>query len=835
SAGRSGGILLREVAELYTALAAGRPSPRPAGSAGNGGSAGLPELPLQLADYALWQRNLEAGPLFARELAYWREQLAGLPPLDLPSDRPRPAVGSGRGGELPVRFAPEVTAAVAGWARERGATPFMALLAGFAALLHRLSGQDDFAVGSAVANRERQETFPLIGCFVNTLTLRPGLAGDPAGDELLARVRRTTLAAYDHQALPFERLVEELAPERDRARGALVQTLLTYENAPPRLDLPDLTFERVALPTGAAKFDLTLVLQPEGDGLAGTLEYSSDLYCRTTAARLLGHYAELLAGLAAEARRPLSLLPLLSAAERHQLLVEGEARPVHGPPATLGERFDAVAARTPRAVAVCHGLDELNYGELHARAERLARRLTALGVGPEHLVAVCMERSLSTVVAPLAVLLAGAAYLPLDPAYPDERLAFVLADARPSAILTHRALLPRLPTDVPAICLDDPEPPAAETPPVLRRALPENLAYVIYTSGSTGRPKGVQVTHANAVRLFAATRERFAFSASDVWTLFHSFAFDFSVWEMWGALLHGGRLVVVPQAIARSPVELHRLLADEGVTVLNQTPSAFRALARLDETEAGPPLAALRLVVFGGEALDPESLRPWLARYGDRRPRLGNMYGITETTVHVTERPLAKADAGGAVSPIGAPLRDLAVHLLDRAGQPVPLGVPGEIHVGGAGLARGYLGRPELTAERFVPDPWSALPGGRLYRSGDLARRLPDGDLAYLGRGDRQVKVRGHRIELGEIEAALAAEPEVAAAVVLAEGGGEDGVRLTAYVVADASDLAALRDRLRRRLPEPMIPAGWVALAALPLTENGKVDRRALAALAPDG
>ncbi|HET7042061.1 MAG TPA: amino acid adenylation domain-containing protein, partial [Gemmatimonadales bacterium] len=537
------------------------------------------------------------------------------------------------------------------------------------------------------------------------------------------------------------------------------------------------------------------------------------LFDTATAHRLAGHFTNLLGAWIDEPARRLSGLPLLAPAERHQLLVEWSPAPVpDGGRRCLHRRFEAQADRAPGAIALSFEGERLTYAELDARANRIARLLQARGVRPGDRVALRLERSAGMVAALLGVLKAGAAYVPVDPAYPADRAAFTLEDSGAALLLQEEDLA------------------AAEGQEAGRLDVPVDAdfpAYVIYTSGSTGRPKGVIVTHANVDRLFAATEPWFDFNAEDVWTLFHSYAFDFSVWEIWGALLHGGRLVVVPYWVSRSPEAFHELLETERVTVLNQTPSAFRQL--IWASQGKPADLPLRYVIFGGEALEPASLAPWIARYGGR-PRLINMYGITETTVHVTYRVMGEGDLDGG-SRIGAPIPDLAVHLLDPHLQPVPVGVPGEIHVGGAGLALGYLGRPDLTAGRFIPDPFSGPPGARLYRSGDLARRLPDGDLEYLGRADLQVKIRGFRIELGEIEAALAAQPGVREAVVVARSDRSDGsVRLVAYTTGEADDPTALRHALAERLPDYMIPAAFVFLDALPLTGNGKIDRAALPA-----
>ncbi|HYH47349.1 MAG TPA: amino acid adenylation domain-containing protein, partial [Thermoanaerobaculia bacterium] len=852
--GWSVGVLVHEIGAFYSAFAAGAPALEPV----------LPELPIQYADFAVWQRGWLQGEVLETQLGYWRQRLAGAPTFTpLPFDRPRRPLAGVRGRSLGVVLEPALLRELRALCRREGVTVYMVLLAGLAGLLHRmagriagppgrLDGEGDVVVGSPFAGRNRRELEDLIGFFINTLVLRTDLSGGADGDltgtELLARVRESTLGAYAHQDLPFEKLVAELALERDLSHAPLFQVMLALENTPEgELQLPGLTLTFLEQDFTPAKFDLTLNLSETGEQLKGLWLYNAELFDGATVVRLSSYLQTLLAALAGDPAASLAEIALLAPAERHQLQVEGRAARaaiVQADRACLHERFAAVAAERPEEIAVVCGAASWTYGELAARAHDLAWRLDGLGIRPGERVGIFLDRSLDLVAAVLAVLETGAAYVPVDPAYPAERVAFVLADSGVRAVVSQRDLevrLPGLPDGVEIVWVKEEGKGVARpgATPLLGRAVPRSPAYVIYTSGSTGKPKGVEVSHAHVARLFDSTQEWFGFGPEDVWTLFHSIAFDFSVWELWGALLHGGRLVVVPYEVSRSPESFYELLCREKVTVLNQTPSAFRQLIWAEESVLARGEAqalALREVVFGGEALEPGSLASWVERHGAERPRLVNMYGITETTVHVTYRPLSAGEiVSGAGSMVGVPIPDLAVYLVDRGLQPVPLGVPGEILVGGAGVAQGYLGRPDLTAERFVPDPFSQEPGMRLYRSGDLARRrppYPDKDLEYLGRIDTQVKIRGFRIELGEIESALAALPGVREAVVVVrQDSGEP--RLVAYVTGldqALPRLAEARELLGRRLPDYMLPSALVALPALPLTAHGKVDRAALPA-----
>ncbi|AON70834.1 pyoverdine non-ribosomal peptide synthetase PvdD [Pseudomonas aeruginosa] len=822
-------VMVEELVQLYAAYSRGL-------------EVALPALPIQYADYALWQRSwMEAGEK-ERQLAYWTGLLGGEQPvLELPFDRPRPVRQSHRGAQFILELDIDLSQALRRVAQQEGATAFALLLASFQALLYRYSGQADIRVGVPIANRNRVEIERLIGFFVNTQVLKADLDGRMGFDELLAQARQRALEAQAHQDLPFEQLVEALQPERSLSHNPLFQVLFNYQSEArgngQAFRFDELQMESVQFDSRTAQFDLTLDLTDEEQRFCAVFDYATDLFDASTVERLAGHWRNLLRGIVANPRQRLGELPLLDAPERRQTLSEwNPAQRECAVQGTLQQRFEEQARQRPQAVALILDEQRLSYGELNARANRLAHCLIARGVGADVPVGLALERSLDMLVGLLAILKAGGAYLPLDPAAPEERLAHILDDSGVRLLLTQGHLLERLPRQagvevlaIDGLVLDG----YAESDP-LPTLSADNLAYVIYTSGSTGKPKGTLLTHRNALRLFSATEAWFGFDERDVWTLFHSYAFDFSVWEIFGALLYGGRLVIVPQWVSRSPEDFYRLLCREGVTVLNQTPSAFKQLMAVAcSADMATQQPALRYVIFGGEALDLQSLRPWFQRFGDRQPQLVNMYGITETTVHVTYRPVSEADLeGGLVSPIGGTIPDLSWYILDRDLNPVPRGAVGELYIGRAGLARGYLRRPGLSATRFVPNPFPGGAGERLYRTGDLARFQADGNIEYIGRIDHQVKVRGFRIELGEIEAALAGLAGVRDAVVLAHDG-VGGTQLVGYVVADSAEDAerlreSLRESLKRHLPDYMVPAHLMLLERMPLTVNGKLDRQAL-------
>lgn len=814
-------------------------------------------LAVQYADYALWQQELlgnedDPNSLIAGQLAFWKETLKNLPDqLELPTDYSRPAEPSHDGDTIHFRIEPEFHKRLQELARANRVSLFMVLQSGLAALLTRLGAGTDIPIGSPIAGRNDDALGDLVGLFINTLVLRTDTSGDPSFRELLDRVREVNLAAYDNQDLPFERLVEVLNPARSRATHPLFQIMLAFQNTPDaELHLPDMESSLRINSVGSAKFDLTLEISEDRladgtpNGMEGLLEYSTDLFKRETAQALADRLMRLLEAAESDPDEQIGNLDILAPEEHSSMVTDWQSVSEKIPHACLSEQFEKQAALRPDAIAVVYENQELSYAELNERANRLARMMISEGVGPEQFVALALPRSLEMAVGLLAVLKAGAAYLPLDPDYPADRIAFMLKDAQPAFIMTNTKAANHIPPveNVPKIVLDDPE--LAEklnTYPAgnpknkdrTQPLSPLNTAYVIYTSGSTGVPKGVMIPHQNVTRLFAATEHWFRFSSGDIWTMFHSYAFDFSVWEIWGPLLHGGRLVIVPHHVSRSPEAFLRLLVKEGVTVLNQTPSAFYQFmqAEREQPDLGQALS-LRYVIFGGEALELSRLEDWYNRHPENRPQLINMYGITETTVHVSYIELDRSMAAlRANSLIGCGIPDLGVYVLDERLQPVPPGVAGELYVSGAGLARGYLGRPGLTSERFIADPFGP-PGTRMYRTGDVARLRADGSLDYVGRADHQVKIRGFRIELGEIEAALVQHPQLEDAAVIVREDQPGDKRLAAYVIPseETFDTAELRRYAAERLPDYMVPAAFVTMKELPLTPNGKLDRKALPA-----
>ena len=810
-------MFFRELSTLYEGLRSRKRS-------------SLPDLPIQYADYALWQREWLHTEEVQGQLGYWKEQLGGdLPVLDLPTDRPRPPVLTFRGASRSLSLPAALPDALDELSREHGVTLFMVLLAAFQALLHRYTGQDDVIVGCPIAGRNRVETEGLIGFFVNTLALRTDLSGNPTFAELLARVREVTLGAYAHQDLPFEKLVEELQPERDLSRTPLFQVAFGLQDTPSQsLEVSGLSSSRVPVDTETAKFDLTLFVRKEADGMQCTLEYSSDLFDEDTIGRMLERLQRLLQDVVAEAGQRLSDLSLLSQAERRQVVFEWNNTYVPYPDeACVHQLFEAQVDQRPDAVAVSSGGEHLTYGELNRRANRLAHYLMRRGVGPDVPVGVCMRRSAEMVAAMLGILKAGGAYVPLDPEYPQQRLAFMLKDTQAPVVVTQRELSERLPAaDAEPICLDcDAEAIARESEenPV-GDARPDSLIYVIYTSGSTGEPKGVAIAHRAVIRL-VINADYVRLTPDDAVAQAANSSFDAATFEIWGPLLNGARMVVIPKDVTLTPGLFATCLAEQRVSTLFLTTSLFNQLARALPSA----FAGLRHLLFGGEAVDPRWVREVLEK--GRPQRLLHVYGPTETTTFASWYAVEAVPEGAATIPIGRPIANTELYVLDASLQPVPIGVPGELFIGGPGLARCYVNQPELTAEKFIPHPFSNEPGARLYRTGDLARFLPDGNVEFLGRTDLQLKVRGFRVEPGEVEVVLAGHPSVAQAVVLAREDQAGAKRLVAYVVPDAGrplEAGQLRRFLQQRLPDFMVPSAFVTLDVFPLTATGKVDRQAL-------
>ncbi len=824
SDGWSLGILVREVSELYSALAGGR---EPA----------LPALPVQYADYAVWQRRWLAGGAMDRQVAFWRGQLAEAPPLlELPVDRPRPAMATEAGARVAFELPAELAAALDALSRREGATLFMTLMAAFQALLGRWSGQDDVVVGSPIAGRTRAETEGLIGMFVNTLVLRTRLDGRPTFRELLARVKETTLGAYAHQDVPFERLVEELQPERSLQHTPVFQVTFAMQNLEmEELRLGGLRLASLGGDEEAAKFDLTLAMTGGAERLGGIVSFRTDLFDARTVERMLDRFRALLEAVAADPERRPAEVDLLDAGERRRLLADYNAPgDVPAPTRTVHELFAEQAARTPEAPALRFAGATTTYAELDRRSAALARELAARGVGPDARVGLCTERSADMVVGMLGILRAGGAYLPLDPEYPAERLAFMLADAGARVLVAQGALLDRLPEFAGETVLVDGGDHAgledagavshSRTFALSPSSSPEDLACIIYTSGSTGTPKGVAVPHRAVVRVVRDT-DFVQFGAGDRVAQVANAVFDATTWEVWGALLNGACVVEIDRDDTLVPERLAEALRRERITGMFLTSALFT------QTVATAPdaFATVAHLVVGGDAVDPGAARRALA--AGAPGRLLNGYGPTENTVFSTWHPIAHVAADAWTLPIGRPVAGSTAYVLDRSGEPVPEGWPGELCVGGWGVAREYVARPALTADRFVPDPFASVPGARLYRTGDRARWNARGEIEFLGRIDQQVKVRGFRVEPGEVEVVLAAHPAVREAVVVVRADAAGDRRLVGYAAADAEagvSGAELRTYLRGRMPEYMVPSAVVVLDALPLTVNGKVDRRAL-------
>lgn len=817
SDGWSTSVLVHELATLYEAFCHGQPSP-------------LPELPIQYIDFAAWQKQWLTGEVLESQLAYWRQQLHGAPAvLELPTDHPRPAVQSFRGATHSFRLSPEQTVALKTLSQQAGSTLFMTLLAAFKTLLYRYTGNNDIVIGSPIANRNHREIEGLIGFFVNTLVLRTDLSGNPSFRELLRRVREVALGAYAHQDVPFEKLVEKLQPQRNLSYTPLFQVMFVLQNAHSlEIELPSLTLSTLESDSGTAKFDLTLYMAETASGMIGSVEYNTDLFEPQTIQRLAEHFQRLLSGIVANPEQRLEELPLLSEAEQQQLLVEWNDTETEYPNQCIHQLFAAQVERTPDAVAVVFQDEQLTYTQLNQRANQLAHYLQKLGVKPEVLVGICLPRSIEMLVGLLAILKAGGAYVPIDPAYPQQRLALMLEDAQVSVLLTSVELAAQLPEHrAKVVCLDADwekiNKQSIDNP--INKASTENLAYVIYTSGSTGRPKGVQIPHSAVVNFLSTMRQTPGLTQDDILLSVTTLSFDIAALELYLPLIVGARLIIVSREIASDGIQLSKQLDLHQANVMQATPATWRLLLG-----AGWQGSKQLKILCGGETLNRSVADQLL----ERSKQVWNLYGPTETTiwsaVQIVENKTEQTDS---IVSIGRPIANTQFYVLDQHQHLVPIGVPGELYIGGAGVARGYLNRPELTAEKFIPNPFHKEAGGRLYKTGDLVRLRSDSSIEFLGRIDNQVKLRGFRIELGEIEALLNQYPGAETSIALIREDEPGSQRLVAYVLPQPNQtltIPELRHFLKSKLPNYMVLTAFVTLEALPLTPNGKVDRKALPA-----
>ncbi|MBD1924287.1 amino acid adenylation domain-containing protein [Microcoleus sp. FACHB-831] len=842
SDGWSIGVLIKELAALYESFSTGKQS-------------NLPELPIQYADFAIWQRQWLQGDVLNNQLSYWRQQLEGLPPLlELPTDRPRPAIQTSCGGTRSILLPQELTTALKKLSQQEDVTLFMTLLAAFKTLLCRYIGQTDIVVGSTIANRNRSEIEGLIGVFINTLVLRTNLSGNPSFRDLLRRVREVTLGAYNHQDLPFEKLVEELQPTRSLSRNPLFQVMFQLRNAPmPALEIPGLNLSLLEVERGTTQFDLSLDMEEVGERLKASIEYSTDLFDAATITRMLGHLQTILEGIVANPDQSISHLPLLTQVEQQQVLAWNDTKIAY-PEVLIHQLFEQQVERTPDAIAVVYEdvetryIASLTYIELNQKANSLAHYLQKLGVGADDLVGICVERSLDTIIGILGILKAGGAYLPLDPAYPRHRLALMLEDAQVPILITQKHLSEQLPQHQTSVVYLDAHwqlinQENQENPVVNSTA--ENLAYVIYTSGSTGKPKGVMIAHQSLANYVQAAVAEYGIGMCDSPAetrrerilQFASLSFDTSAEEIFPALTTGATLVLRTDEMLGAVSQFLQKCLDLQITVLDLPTAYWHELTHAIQQENLKLPPSIRLILIGGEKALPEKVAIW-KKHIDNSVRLVNTYGPTEATIVSTKYELSPPEVVNTVNiPIGKPIANAQIYILDGNLQLVPIGVPGELYIGGAGLAKGYLNRPELTAEKFILNPYAHAEDSYpysseiLYKTGDLVRYLPDGNIEYLGRIDNQVKIRGFRIELGEIEAAVLQYPEIKETVVLVWEDETSYKRLVAYIVPKvARDLnsSEIRSFLNAKLPEYMMPASFILLDKLPLTPNGKVDKQAL-------
>ncbi|MBI4785230.1 MAG: amino acid adenylation domain-containing protein [Oscillatoriophycideae cyanobacterium NC_groundwater_1537_Pr4_S-0.65um_50_18] len=825
------GVFFRELSTLYGVFSNHQPS-------------SLPELPIQYADFAMWQRQTLQGQALETDLTYWKQKLRNAPEvLQLPSDRARPPIQSFAGRTLSFLLPQPLTASLKQVSQQSGTTLFMTLVAGLQTLLFRYTGQDDILIGSPIANRQQPEIEPLMGCFINTLVLRTDLSGNPPFEELLQRVRETVLEALAHQNLPFEKLVDELQLARSLTHAPLFQVMLVLQNSfsIQNIELPGLTVHHSRIDNPTAQFDLTFHLVESEMGLIGKLEYNTDLFDESTITRLLGHFQTLLAGIVAHPDRCLAELPMLTLAEQQQLLTWNQTEANYSDRICIHHLFEAQVEKTPNAIAVISDHEQITYQELNHRANQLARYLQTLGVQAESLVGLCVERSIAMIVGLLGILKAGGAYVPLDPTYPPQRLEFILSDAQVSVLLTQTSLQTKFSElETCVVLLDtDWEHIAQEQQENLHPSVQANsLAYVIYTSGSTGQPKGVMVEHLSLVNYTEAAIQEYNISAGDRILQFASISFDAAAEEIFPSLTQGAALILRTEQMLSSMAIFLQTCGEWQLTVLD-LPTAFwhQLVSEMVTLELTLP-ESIRLVILGGEKVLGDRVLLW-QKYVHSNVRLVNVrlvnsYGPTEATIVTTTADLSQltpTQQAGRSLPIGKPVRNAKTYVLDPFLQPVPVGVPGELYIGGLGVARSYLNRPDLTAQAFISDPFSQVSGARLYKTGDRVRYQADGAIEFLGRMDNQVKVRGFRIELGEIEALLSEHPDVQESVVIARSDEWGEKQLIAYLVPRASSAptsANLRRFLEKTLPKYMVPSAFIVLEMLPLNANGKVDRQAL-------
>jgi amino acid adenylation domain-containing protein len=815
------GIVWRELSTLYRAFCRGE-------------SVALSPLPIQYGDYAVWQQQGNTEQVSDEDLSFWKEKLRGAPQLlELPADRPRPPTLSYRGAKKRFRFNPTLTNVLRDASQREKTTLYILLTAALNTLLYRYTGQEDILLGIPVADRERPELQPVIGFLIDTCVLRTELSGEMTFRDLLVGVQKGMLELYRHRAVSFDEVVREFQPERNPSYSPLFQVMINWRDRDlqlPFIGLEGLGVEPLLADSRTSKFDLTLFITDGREEIWLETEYSTDLFDEARISRMVGHYQTLLESAASDPGQQLAVLPILTPEERHKVLVEWNQTRVDYPDdMTLHQLFEAQAQRTPEAVALEFEGSQWSFRALNERANQLAHYLRGMGVGPESFVGVCLERSPEAVLGLLGILKAGAAFVPLDPGYPHNRLAFMIEDAQISLVISRRKWLSVAGVNgSPVVCLDSDHSliEAQKSENLPRMGRPAGVAYLLYTSGSTGSPKGVLGLHRGAVNRFAWMWKNFPFASGEVCCQKTSFNFVDSIWEVFGPLLQGIPNVIISEHVVRDPAKLVGTLASHGVTRIVTVPSLLRAT--LDRyPDLGDRLPSLKLWVSSGEALLPDLCRRFYVAMPNAT--LLNLYGSTEVAADVTAHVARPGPDDQGTVPLGRPIDNTQVYVLDARLQPVPIGVPGDLYVGGAGLARGYYNRPELTAEKFIDDPFSSDTNSRLFRTGDLARYRNDGTLEFLGRRDQQVKIRGFRIELGEIESVLRAHPGVRDTVVVVREEGEK--QLVAYVARAGeppATTAELRDYLKQKLPDYMVPAAWVALPALPLTPNGKVDRRAL-------